>query len=303
MERHMSKPKVIAGIVTVLFAASLVGILIISNNNKSLKTGIGIEKLNSEKLLAEKLSLSKDVAQFNKEIDQLNLDMNSLKGNNSELNNLLAQSQKTLLKKQDELNRLARSNAGKKAIESKLEELRKIIDSYESQIATLNDRINALVSENAEIIEENDALTQIIDVLKLRNKAIADDNQKLKSMEADAYLVESYKGKKDKLTLLAKKANKIVLNFEVHEDIELSLRFNIIGPDNKQIDGSEKNITTTILGPGLIADASSAQESQVKPTKRIKMEYNPKEKFNSGIYTIEIFNGDNYLGSCQVRLK
>jgi hypothetical protein len=53
--------------------------------------------------------------------------------------------------------------------------------------------------------------------------------------------------KKVKLTLNAKRTNKLVLNFKIPEDVNANLKFNIITPDGKKIDSSDPNISITVL--------------------------------------------------------
>lgn len=295
----MYRPNVVAGITTTLFAAALIALLLFSNTNEDLKTNLSKEKLSYEKLLAEKLLLNKEVVQYNKEIDQLTLEMNNLRGKNSDLDRMLASSQKSLSQKQIELNRLAKSNAGKKAIENKFGELRRIIDNYETQVASFNDRISSLISEQNSLIDENASLKEKLAILEAKNKNLLEDNQKLVGSVADNYLLFGLKGKKDKLTLIAKKTDKLVLDFEVPEDMVLDLTFSIIGPDGKRNSIETKNITTKTVEQGL-----NSFDSDVQPnSKRMRMEYSPAEKLSSGLYKIEIFNGDKQLGSCRIRLK
>jgi len=131
---------------------------------------------------------------------------------------------------------------------------------------------------------------------------LAANNELLKIMAADNYLIDGTRGSKDKPTLIARKTNKLVLSFVVPEDLSPNLRFNIISPDGVAIDETDIHITTTLLTPDENPKVVGTANGGVKLGKSIRMEYNPRRKFSRGIYKIEVFNNENYMGSCQVRL-
>lgn len=304
MEKSLSKPKVIAGIATTLFAASLVTLLIISDNNKTLEQDLSNEKLRSEKLLSEKLLQDKEIAWFNDEIDQFNLNMNYLKGKNMELDQLLADSKKILLQKQAQLNQLATSNAGKIIIQQQLDALKKMKSDYEKNIIELNAQVTHLNANNTELKEENSYLNQKLAGLEAQYNDLAANNQLLKFMVADDYLVEGLKGKKDKPTFYARRTNKIALSFDIPDDIHSKLEFSIITPTGKIIEKNDQDISTAVVSKDINSAASHHNRiNGLNLNRRIKMEYNPSGKLSRGIYNIVIYNNGNYLSSCQVHLK
>jgi hypothetical protein len=175
-------------------------------------------------------------------------------------------------------------------------------NDYENQIVELNSQIKSLNSISEALMKENGLLNEKISNLEVKNKELSGDNQLLKMMAADDYLIEGRKGKKDKLTLTAKKTNKLALNFKIPEGVSANLKFNIITPDGKKIDADDQNISITVLDSK--SNTSSDVESDgTKLNKSIQMEYNPKNKFSRGLYKIEIYNNESYLGSCQVHLR
>ena len=125
------------------------------------------------------------------------------------------------------------------------------------------------------------------------------DNQVLKSMAADDYLISGFKGKKDKLTLIAKKTDKLTFSFDVPEDVPPNLRFYIINPQGQRVEGTDKYIPAQVLETG---QSRISGDSEIK-MKRLQLEYDPGGKFMKGMYKIEIYNNDNYMGACQIRLK
>ncbi|HYK47774.1 MAG TPA: hypothetical protein VEV83_21505 [Parafilimonas sp.] len=297
-----STPKIIAAAATLLLAGAIITTLFFSKANNSLKEQLSTEKLNSEKLLSEKLELKKNVDRANKDIDQFKTDINILQGTNTRLDLLLAASRKSLSEKLDEINRLEQANADKKIIEKELADLRNMKKNYEGQITAMGSQLKTISSGDSALTEKNNALTEKIGMLEMQNRELAANNELLKIMAADNYLVDGARGKMDKPTLIARRTNKLVLSFVVPEDLSPNLRFNIIAPDGMVIDETDIHITTTLLTPEEDPKVIGTTKGGVKLGKSIRMEYNPRGKFSRGIYKIEVFNSENYMGSCQVRL-
>ena len=298
----LSTPKIIAAAATLLLAGAIITTLFFSKANNSLKEQLSTEKLNSEKLLSEKLELKKNVDRANKDIDQFKTDINILQGTNTRLDLLLAESRKSLSEKLAEINRLQEANADKKVIEKELVELRNIKQHYERQIAAMSSQLKTVTADDSALTEKNNALRERVGTLEMQNRELAANNELLKIMAADNYLIDGTRGSKDKPTLIARKTNKLVLSFVVPEDLSPNLRFNIISPDGVAIDETDIHITTTLLTPDENPKVVGTANGGVKLGKSIRMEYNPRRKFSRGIYKIEVFNNENYMGSCQVRL-
>ena len=298
----LSTPKIIAAAATLLLAGAIITTLFFSKANNSLKEQLSTEKLNSEKLLSEKLELKKNVDRANKDIDQFKTDINILQGTNTRLDLLLAASRKSLSEKLAEINRLQQANADKKVIEKELVELRNIKQHYERQITAMSSQLKTVTADDSALAEKNNALRERVGTLEMQNRELAANNELLKIMAADNYLIDGTRGSKDKPTLIARKTNKLVLSFVVPEDLSPNLRFNIISPDGVAIDETDIHITTTLLTPDENPKVVGTGNGGVKLGKSIRMEYNPRRKFSRGIYKIEVFNNENYMGSCQVRL-
>ncbi len=82
--------------VAVIFSAYLL------LNKHSLQTKLSDEKVKSENLLSEKLKLDKSIAPFQKELSEL-------KGKNKQLDDMIADSNKKILNKNKEIDRLVSS--------------------------------------------------------------------------------------------------------------------------------------------------------------------------------------------------
>lgn len=278
---------------TILLASAFLVALILSinfyTNNQTLKGQSEKERLNAENLLSEKLALQKDVDKFNNQLT-------TLKGKNKELDKSLADANQNISAKQTELNRLIKENKDVKEIKAKLAELEALKSDLNAQ---LNDRNRQIESINQEKL----ALNNSIDQLKNENKLMSENMQ---IMVANNFLIEALKGKKEKLTVVAKRTSKIKADFDIPTDIEANLNFKIIKPNGSSVDSkSDKTISLNSISNStsdLVASSGSYVGIPVK-TKRVRMVYQPTEKMSTGIYSIEVYNNGTYLGTSQVKLK
>jgi len=277
----------ITAIAVIILIAGLISTGIFYTVNRSQSKNLNDEKLKSEMMLSEKLALQKEIETFRNQI-------NSLSGKNSELDKLLAETSKKLSEKEAQLSRVVRENGNIKTLKKELADLNKMKKDFESQVLTLNESIRKLNSEK-------DALNQTIASLQEENKQLAANYEILNSMTADNYLVETTK-KKDRLTVVAKRTKKITVSFKVPENIIEDISFKIIKPDGKTVEGKDNGVACRIVNEdeGLTA---SINGGAIKVSKKIEMTYEPKEKQKPGLYQIEMYNGEKYIGTCNVKLR
>jgi len=82
-----------------------------------------------------------------------------------------------------------------------------------------------------------------------------------------------------------------------------SISFKIMKPDGSQIGGkNDQGLTFEVTNDdaGLLVNSSS---EVIKVSKKIEMTYEPKEKLKAGVYKVEMFNGEKYVGACNVKLR
>jgi len=124
MKNAIQNPKIIAGTVTVLFVLSLIGLISFYENNQSLEAGLNNEKLKSEKILSEKLSLDKEIVKLKQSIS-------SLQGKNGELDKMLTTASSKIAMKESELKKMQKENASLKQYKQQLADIQKIrTDQY-----------------------------------------------------------------------------------------------------------------------------------------------------------------------------
>lgn len=258
------------------------------NNNKALKNNLHTEKIITENMLSEKLALQKEIELFKNQL-------NALKGKNQELNNLIASSNKKLLEKEVALNKIVRQNGNSKQLKKQIADLQQMKKDFEINVLALNGEIKKLTSDN-----EN--LNKTIASLQKENKQLASNLAILSSITADNYQPETTK-KKDKLTVIAKRTKKMLLSFKVPENMVENISFQVTKPDGSIIKGKENGIAYQVVteeGSDLFA---SLLTDEIKVSKKIEMTYSPKEKLKPGLYKVALYNGEKYIGSCNIKLR
>jgi hypothetical protein len=259
-------------------------------NKHSLQTKLSDEKVKSENLLAEKLKLDKSITLFQTELSEL-------KGKNKQLDNMIADSNMKILKKNQEIDRLLVQNASIPELKKKLAEL----EQLKNQLAgSLNDA-NSIV---AQLKGENQRLSQQLETAMNSNREISNDIAVLKVINSDNYRTEAVKGKKDKLTINARKTDKIMVSFDIPSSVGKDVYFNLVMPNGKEL-SSLKDFAAKVEfeenGDAFIASTNSFMGGE--GTQRVKMSYDANDKLTKGVYVFQVYNHDKFLGSTQMRLK
>lgn len=279
--------------VTLLFLIAMGFAIYYFSDGRSLKKDLTSEKVKSEKMLSEKLALSK-------EIDKLKNEIDSYKGKNSNLDKSLADLQSKLQKKEAELNRMAANSSPN--YKKQFQELQAIKADLDKSLARLNEELSALQAENSD-------LRASLAHMEANNEQLAVNNKNLTRMIVNNLEAEAQK-KNNKLTVNAKKTKEIILAFEVPASMSEQLKFNIVFPDGKQVaSNNSKNITYAVNHKDFVfSDAevvASTQNLFVKSdnSKQIALSYKADSKLKPGTYQIDIYSENEYLGSCRMKLK
>ncbi|AEV33042.1 hypothetical protein Oweho_2066 [Owenweeksia hongkongensis DSM 17368] len=279
--------KIIAATSTALFFVALIAMMIIHDSNRSLEEMLNGAKLKNETVLSEKLALDKEINDYKKQLA-------ALQGKNKELDKFLATANADLAKKESQL-----KVAGKNTSNTKeLANLRKMRSDLENQVS-------ALVAQIASLEGANSDLTQQIASLTNKNQDLKSSNDLMKAFAANNYRMETSRGKSEKLTVVARKTKKLKMGFDLPQNVVENVQFKITMPDGSVIDKEEDGLTATLLdiedGSDLMVSLEPMGDFEV--TRRIEMKYEPKKKLSKGVYTIDIYNGDTYMVSCQVKLR
>ena len=289
MKAH--KEKIIAATLTALLFGSIIGSFILFRSNTRLNDGLSDEKLRSESLLNEKANLTK-------EIDKLKKDFTALVATNQKNENSLAEMVKKIQEKENRIGQLTKENNSVKDLRKQVADLQQLKSELEKQLQNFRE-------ENLKLMADNEIMENLMASLKSTNASLNQDLNNAKLIAADKFLVQSLKGKKkEKLTLNANKTRKLAVGFDLPGDIITDLKFHVITPSGRKITQNDKSLSWIVPGDTDILVASlDGIGSDIKVSKRVEMTYEPESKMEKGIYTIKIFTGEIYTGSCQVRLR
>ncbi len=257
--------------------------------NISLKKDLKASRIQAESLVAENLSLSKTSAKLNK-------DIKTLEGQNKLLNENLASTNQKIIKKEAEISRLKAQSANAALLAKKVKELEQLKAEQEKQIQLLNKNVKDLDAKNSE-------LSDMLDELKSKNMVLTQNIQILKAMEGNNYRTEALRGKAEKVTVIAARAKKLVVNVDVPSDAVQSIKFKLKTPSGKEIlSGTDKNATVNVPKTQAAAPGIKLNDETMSMSK-VELVYVPEKKLEKGLYTIDIMNKDQYAGTTQIRLR
>lgn len=281
------KTKQIALIAGLALAIVLSGIFFVSN--KSLKKDLTNEKIKSEALLSEKLALDKSIASFKNELK-------SMKGKNAQLDKKITEINQQLDKKQSEVKKLMADNASLNVLKTKVKELEALKNKLNEELYALQMTYENLKFDN---ISMNDQLT----ALKSEKEQLVITNTILAAIAGNNYRIEAVRGKSDKLTVNARRAQKLIVTFDLPNDVSNNISFKLVTPDGNTF--TSENNESAIINITENSDNfyASIEEMEQKGTKRVELIYKPKEKLNKGVYEFEIYKETTYIGSTQLRLR
>lgn len=284
----LKSPKAIAVVTSALFVASLFWLMNTKHVNSSLEAGLQEQKLRSEELLSEKLLLEKDIQKFK---DQLG----TLKDQNANLDDLVKSTSAKLKSQESDYNRMKRENASLGQIRKQRQELQALKNQLENELSSLR-------LSYAELEAKNSELHNTVATLQERNKVLTDDLNRAMFAAVDQSQIQAVKGKREKLTIRAKKAGKLIANFEVPANLK-SLSFRITDSKGNVLTAADGTTAFTSTPSDKNLTASSDAEVQGNKLQKVEMVYIPKEKLKTGVYTVEILNENLYVGSLKVKLK
>ncbi|MGE0560590.1 MAG: hypothetical protein AB7O47_02125 [Flavobacteriales bacterium] len=287
MENLTTKQKAITLGLGIVLAASIISTSTLYFNNNELQSNLNKQKIANELMLSEKLTLFKDIEDYT-------FDNNALKKFNGELEQNISQINKAISAKEIEISRLNKENAKVNKLKKQLAELNKLKKEQETKILALKETID-------KINTDNNFLNQSLTSLTEENKQLNANLALLSSITADNYLVETTR-KKGKLTVVARRTKKLGVNFKVPENMVETISFKLIKPDGSTIGETSKDIAVNTSADNEILYANIGK-GEIKISKKIEMTYEPKEKLKSGVYKVEIYNKDKYIGSCSIKLR
>lgn len=289
MKNLLNNPKAVALTSTALLFASVVWLLNVKKVNSSLEVGLNNEKLRTESLLSEKLILEKDMAKLK---DRLA----SLSGKNSDLEKVVKQTSMKLEAKETEYNKIRKENLSLQQIRKQHQELLTLQKDLEAQIENLS-------SSFARLQKENGDLNNAVASLEQRNRLLNEELHRAFLANLDNTQMDALQGK-GKLTVKARRSNKLVATFDVPADLK-NLTFKVIDPSGNPLTHKDGTIASRVItsSDSYVASSSTTLNGVNSKLAKVEMVYLPTKKLNRGTYKVEILNDNLYVGSLQVRLR
>lgn len=286
MESENKRIKIIAGACTILFVLSLLYLGREMRANSRLEEGLNNELLKSETMLSEKLALEKEIAHYKSSIQ-------TLTSRNRELDNVLTEERKKLDAKDQEAKKLARQNAALSQYKVKHDALEGMRKELEKQVALYEAALKQLRGDNEQ-------LARSVATLEKQNQDLTRELNQSRLASINDVRIESVKGKRDKLTVSAKRTKVLKVNVNVPAASD-NISFRIVDPGGKELTSKDGVITARERGNSQSLTAST--KSTPLTFKQMEMAYVPKGKLIPGVYTIMIQEGDNLISRLQVRLR
>jgi hypothetical protein len=278
--------------IPIIFAAILLILAtLLIYSNKSLSNKLSDEKLKSEILLSEKLSLDKLLSKNR-------IEMNKLTDKNLKVDKKLTELSTEIGQKQSKIEKLIAENKSFMNIKKQNEEM-------EAMLSQLNQKISELKKSEELAKNENKRLNDQLAYLSKSNSGLSADNSILKAIVSDNYRTEALRGKKEKLTIRASKTNKLMVSFDLPSAQDNNLYFKIVTPEGDEY-SSISNAFAEIKVADDNFDLLASTDNTIignSGSKRMEMYYKPNQKLSKGVYQFNIYNGERFLGSTQLKLK
>lgn len=249
----------------------------------ALETDFNEEKLKYELLYSEKLTLEKELGANNEQIAEL------LK-RRQELEDALAKAREKV-PDNDAIVRLRNEN---KLAQKRYSELESSKQRLEQQLADLNSSLALAQSQNKELNENLASLQQ-------SNKNLNEELSRAQLAYYDRVMVESLRGKNDKLVAKASRTRKIRANVWVPANLR-DVQFKVIDPQGNVLSKPEGGtLAVRVVNKG--EAVTSAGKSLVGGYQEIEMIFLPKKKLQPGTYQIEVTSENLLVGSLKQRLR
>jgi|GEM_PF-1262635 len=290
----MKTEKVTIGVVAAILLALLVGTIALYTSNGRLRDAVNKEKLQSEKLLSEKLLLTKQIDEFRGEIA-------ALQGKNQEADRRLESANRDLTHMEAQVQQLGKEAAGARQLGQQLASVKKLRENLQAELGRIKAYNGQLEDKNASLSRDLDKLTAERNDLLAQNKTLADQVKNL-SFAGSNFKIEVLRGKHDKLTVKARRTEKISIHFEVAAagsalDRQL-IHVDLLSPDGSLLEGKPE----VAVAGGSPLSASTEEGVTALGSQKVAISFDPKEKLKKGTYTAIVFHGNTLLGKAQFRL-
>lgn len=262
-------------------------------NNSKLKKDLKTEKLSSETLLSEKLILDKS-------LDKLKADLNELKGKNLQLDKKIGVIAKELESKEGEYKRAIADNASLRAVRAKVKELENLNAKLSEELKGLKEESKR---EKDRLVQNNEDLSKQLATAMKDLEQLTANNSILRAMAGNNHRVEAVRGKSEKQTLKACRAQKLTFSFDLPDDVGDAISFKLKCPDNVVYESKDNKNASVKVVKNSKNFFENNQKLDKAETKTVELAFTREEKLKKGEYEFMVYNDDCYIGSSRFRLK
>jgi hypothetical protein len=179
--------------------------------------------------------------------------------------------------------------------------LKKLRENLQAELQGIKAHNGQLEDKNMSLSRDLDQLTAERNALLAQNKTLADQVKNL-SFTGSNFKIEVLRGKNDKLTVKARRTEKISIGFEVAAGVSALdrqlIHVDLLSPDGSLLEGKPE----VAVEGGSPLSASTDEGVTTSGPQKVSITYAPKEKMKKGTYTAIVFHGNTLLGKAQFRL-
>lgn len=295
-------------------------------------------KINQDKLIkeqsAELISTEKLQAQLEKEYYQALADLEEMRGTNVELNALIDTQKQELKSQKDRISVLLKSARDLETAQVEIKNLRAAGEKYVAEIGRLKEENLALSSANVQLTQEKQFLTEEVSARTMENEELSAARATLTSQKETLEQEKDYLSKKVNVASVIKVQNINASGYRLKgsgkeaetkkaktiDGIKVcftALDNPIAGTGNERfymrvISPLGETLALDDQGSGVLTNPNTGE--RVRYTQYRDVEYNntetevcmnwqPNMPFNTGQYTVEVFNKGFLAGMSTVNLK
>lgn len=227
--------------------------------------------------------------------------LDSITGNNNNLQGQLGDRQSEITKLKQEINRIVNN---KNATAADLKRAKSLISELNGKISNLESEVARLSGENQQLAASNTQLSQEKEVLQSNLQTTTTEKEELaKTVDVASTFtasniqitpIQEKKNGKEKVTTTARRVNKLVVSFDVENRVARSgpadMYVIVTGPDGKVI--SDPNLGSSTLTTRNDGDkaytfkTTSEYEQGTRKTIQVPLR---QEHFQTGDYKIEVY--------------
>ncbi len=257
------------------------------NDNLNMTAGLDQGKLTNERLLGEKLQLEKQIVDLAERLQREHEEVGEGE-----------------LKVEDLQRRVEAAMAHSRSLEGAARRGRELA----SEVATLREAKRQLELQLALAgTNELDLREQVGKANQQRDELAAQlEEQRAGTRMVNNAEVDALRGKKSKITVVARRAQEIRMAFDLPQNLAQGASFKIIAPDGKDYSGADPSISMTIDTP----EPEPMASIDMMPTAmvndraaRVHLKFAPAKKLLPGTYRIDVISGGVYLNTVLLNLR